>query len=177
MKSLSGSAVFSPCGQYRYLLTRQLREQACDGQAKIVTFIMLNPSTADATRNDPTIRKCIGFAHRWHCDTLQVLNIFAVRATLPREMKRAADPIGPDNLEWFARALSTGTSTHYLVTHHLVICAWGVHGAHRGQDRAILRWLDAQGIAPFALGTTRHGHPRHPLYAPYSTSPVPYSLL
>src|SRR5215213_9378089 len=101
---LTGSALFSACGRYRYLLTRQLGEGAL-GQAKMATFIMLNPSTADATRNDPTIRKCIGFAQRWQCDTLQVLNLFAVRATLPRDMKRADDPVGPDNLDWFAQAI------------------------------------------------------------------------
>jgi hypothetical protein len=168
---MDDSAIFSACGQYRYLLTRHLSDPNASAPGKVATFIMLNPSTADATRNDPTIRKCIGFARRWQCDTLQVLNLFAVRATDPRQMKCAADPVGPDNLHWFARALTPGTSTN-----HLVICAWGVHGAHRGQDRAILRWLDQQGIAPLTLGYTRHRHPRHPLYAPYATGLVEYEM-
>jgi hypothetical protein len=100
---------------------------------------------------------------------MQVLNLFAVRATLPQEMKRIANPVGPDNLEWFARALAPGTAAT-----HLVICAWGVHGAHLGQDRIILCWLNEQGIAPLALGFTRGGHPRHPLYLPYSAGLVGY---
>src|SRR3954462_13242745 len=91
-----GGAIFSACGRYRYLLTRQLGEGSVGQEKKVATFIMLNPSTADATRNDPTIRKCIGFAQRWQCERLQVLNLFAVRATLPRDMKRADEPIGSD---------------------------------------------------------------------------------
>jgi hypothetical protein len=151
-----------------------LCDDALDSEAphesgKMATFIMLNPSTADAGRDDPTIRKCSGFARRWQCDTLQVLNLFAVRATDPREMKRAADPVGPDNLHWFARTLPTGPSAT-----HLVICAWGVHGAHRGQDRLVLEWLAAHNIRPLALGYTRHDHPRHPLYMPYSAALVSY---
>jgi hypothetical protein len=102
---------------------------------------------------------------------MQVLNLFAVRATLPHEMKRAADPVGPDNLKWFAHALAPGTAAT-----HLVVCAWGVHGAHFGQDRAILHWLDEQGITPLALGFTRGGYPRHPLYLPYSTGLVGFGV-
>jgi hypothetical protein len=181
MRAVSGSAVFSTCGQYRYLLTRhlsaslgntsQVEEQdiaRCGAEAKIATFIMLNPSTADATRNDPTIRRCIGFALRWQCDLLQVLNLFALRATQPNDMKRASDPVGPDNLRWFERVLAKDTAAN-----HLVVCAWGVHGAHRGQDQIVLRWLKDQGITPLALGCTRDGHPRHPLYAPYSARLIP----
>lgn len=174
-KSSIGSAIFSPCGRYRYLLTRHLcREYKGDQvgkRGKVATFIMLNPSTADAARNDPTIRKCIGFAQRWQCETLQVLNLFAVRATLPRIMKRAADPIGPENLHWFTCAL-----TAHAVDDHLVVCAWGVHGAHLGQDRAMLSWLTEQGIAPLTLGLTRDGHPRHPLYVPYTAELVAYGV-
>lgn len=176
-KVMSGSAVFSACGDYRYLLTRRLSDPHCNDDSpnehgKLATFIMLNPSTADATRNDPTIRKCIGFARRWQCDTLQVLNLFAVRATLPHDMKRATDPVGPENLHWFAHALTPSTTTT-----HLIICAWGVHGAHRGQDRAILRWLNEQDIVPLALGLTQGGHPRHPLYVPYSVGLVEYTRI
>jgi hypothetical protein len=167
--ALSGSAIFSACGHYRYLLTRQFGEPAPDDPTspKVATFIMLNPSTADATHNDPTIRKCIGFARRWQCHTLQVLNLFAVRATLPRAMKRATEPIGPENLQWFTHALTANPSGE-----HLIVCAWGVHGVHLSQDRAILRWLQEQKIAPLALGFTRDGHPRHPLYVRYSTELV-----
>jgi hypothetical protein len=160
-----GSAIFSPCGQYRYLLTRRISEQET-----MATFVMLNPSTADATRDDPTIRKCTGFARRWQCGRLQVLNLFALRATLPEAIKRAADPVGPDNLSWFARVI------HAETTHpELVVCAWGVHGTFKGQDRVVLGWLKEMGVRAFALGLTREGHPRHPLYVPYATDLVQYT--
>ena len=132
---------------------------------------MLNPSVADATRNDPTIRKCIGFARRWQCDALQVLNLFAIRATLPRDMKRAADPVGRENLNWFTQAL-----THRTPETNLAICAWGVHGTHHHQNQTIIDWLHAHDILPYTLGLTREGHPRHPLYVPYTTRLVVYEL-
>lgn len=169
----TGSAVFSTCGQYRYLLTRRLSEYNIEGGIecdKVATFIMLNPSTADATRNDPTIRRCIGFAQQWGCGTLQVLNLFAVRATLPQAMKQATDPVGPDNHKWFARTLMAAP-----VESHVVVCAWGVHGAFRGQDRVVLGWLHELGITSFALGITLEGHPRHPLYLPYLTGLMQYT--
>jgi hypothetical protein len=166
IRTLPGSAIFSECGRYRYLLTRRLGERAGLHDEKRATFIMLNPSTADATHNDPTIRKCIGFAQRWQCDTLQVLNLFAVRATHPHEMKRAPDPIGPDNLHWFAQALSSNTTN---AAGHVIICAWGVHGAFLGQDQVVLGWLKDLGVNTFTLGFTKEGHPRHPLYVRYST--------
>lgn len=173
MVGVTGSAIFSTCGQYRYLLTRRLcahDSQSMRAQDKVATMIMLNPSTADATRNDPTIRRCIGFAQQWGCGTLQVLNLFAVRATLPQAMKEAADPVGPDNYKWFAQTLMAAP-----VELHVVVCAWGVHGAFRGQDRVVLGWLHELGITSFALGTTREGHPRHPLYLPYSTGLMQYT--
>jgi hypothetical protein len=169
----AGSAVFSACGQYRYLLTRRLTENGSEHGCepnKMATFIMLNPSTADATRNDPTIRRCIGFAQQWACGTLQVLNLFAVRATLPQTMKQTDDPVGPENQQWFERVLRAAP-----VDSHIVVCAWGVHGAFRGQDRVVLGWLRELGIASFALGVTRDGHPCHPLYLPYSAELVQYT--
>lgn len=90
--AFSGDAVFSPCQRYRYWLERRFSEG--DGTA---VFVMLNPSTATAETNDPTIRRCIGFARSWGCDYLVVVNIFAFRATDPKVMKAEADPVGSDN--------------------------------------------------------------------------------
>src|SRR3954454_15761859 len=101
--SLEQNAVISACGRYRYLLSRQVGPGL-----RTATFIMLNPSTADATNDDPTIRRCIGFARQWGCGRLAVLNLFAVRATDPAEMKRADDPVGPENRDWFDRHLLEG---------------------------------------------------------------------
>jgi hypothetical protein len=129
---------------------------------------MLNPSTADATNDDPTIRRCIGFARHWGCGRLVVLNLFAVRATDPADMKRADDPVGPENRDWFDRTLRDSHGGP-------VVCAWGVHGAYMEQDLTVLGWLDRVGVEPLALGVTREGHPKHPLYLPYSAALVPFA--
>ena len=163
--TLEDNAVVSACGRYRYLLTRQVGPGS-----RTATFIMLNPSTADAANDDPTIRRCIGFSRQWGCDRLLVLNLFAFRATDPAVMKRAEDPVGPENREWFFRALSNSPGC-------LAVCAWGVHGEHWGQDRTVLGWLSEAGVTPVALGVTRDGHPRHPLYLPKRAEMVPLDVV
>src|SRR4051812_26865304 len=110
---LEQNAVISACGRYRYLLTRQVGPGP-----RAATFIMLNPSTADATKDDPTIRRCIGFARQWGCGRLSVLNLFAFRATDPAAMKRADDPVGPENKDWFERILTDAGEGR-------VVCGWG----------------------------------------------------
>jgi hypothetical protein len=155
------NAVISPDGRYRYLLTRRV-----SAARDTVTFIMLNPSTADATLDDPTIRRCIGFSRRWRCGVLQVVNLFAFRTSDPGCLKTVADPVGPENLRWILR--SVDRAEHSRVR-PIVVCAWGVHGRHRNQDLAILRLLKRRTIRLVALGRTKDGHPRHPLYAPYSS--------
>jgi hypothetical protein len=149
-------AVISACGRYRYVLTRRL-----GGARRTATFILLNPSTADAMRDDPTIRRCLDFARRWRCGRLVVLNLFALRATNPAELKRAPDPVGPDNAVWFAELLRECDPGP-------VVCGWGVHGALLGQDEVVLTWMADAAVRPRALGVTAAGHPRHPLYVPYS---------
>jgi hypothetical protein len=163
MLTLEHTAVISDCGRYRYILTRQSGPGEC-----AATFIMLNPSTADAVTDDPTIRRCIGFAGHWGCSRLVVLNLFAVRATEPRNMKQSDDPVGPENKSWFERALK---APHYGP----VVCAWGIHGNHIEQDRIVLDWLESKGIQPQALGITRAGHPKHPLYLPSTAQPIPFA--
>ena len=96
----AGAAVLSPCGAYRYLLTRRFGPGK-----KLATFVMLNPSTADAERDDATIRKCVGFARSWGCAGLQVVNLFAFRATDPTDLRMADDPVGPENDVWLGRAI------------------------------------------------------------------------
>src|SRR5262245_44648837 len=95
------NAVISNCGRYRHVLTRQVGPGT-----RTATFILLNPSTADARVNDPTIRRVIGFTRQWGYDRLTVLNLFAVRATDPADLKRADDPVGPENKAWFEKVLA-----------------------------------------------------------------------
>jgi hypothetical protein len=116
---------------------------------------LLNPSQADETRDDPTIRQCRARARQAGLAGLIVWNLFAFRATLPADLRRAADPVGPDNDAAIALALALSSRT---------ILAWGNHGAHLGRDRAVLARCAGADLA--VLGLTDAGQPRHPLYLP-----------
>jgi hypothetical protein len=156
-------ACFSPCRRYRYTLFRDLGMRG-----PTLTVVMLNPSTADAVKDDPTIRRVIGYAQAWGNGALQVLNLFAFRATDPREMMTAADPVGPDNDEHLTRELLLAKSDQ-----RFVLAAWGTHGGHRSRDFHVLHKL-VDGVEWRCLGRTHHGYPRHPLYTPKSQSAMPF---
>lgn len=152
----NSGAEFSPCRTYRYSLYRNWDWQ---GYANCVMFLMLNPSTADHTENDPTIRRCIGFAKSWGYGGLVVCNLFAFRATNPAEMLAAVDPIGPGNDETLA----------YQRTHvGLIVAAWGSHGTHQSRGEAIKSVI---GRRLDCLGLTKQGQPKHPLYLAADTQP------
>jgi hypothetical protein len=142
------TAEFSPCRRYRYALFRTWGAQ----REGAVMFVGLNPSTADETTNDPTVRRCIGFATRWGYGGLIMTNAFAYRATDPKEMKAAAEPVGPDTDEWLKRLAPQAAA---------IVVAWGVHGAHRERDKAVLKVLEPWPL--LCLGRTKAGQPRHPL--------------
>lgn len=147
-----GSAVFSADLQYRYRLTRRL-EGGLAGFGAKVAFVMLNPSTADESVDDPTIRRCVGFANRWGAGTLLVVNLFALRATDPDVLLEHPDPVGEFNDEVIARTLDEADVT---------VAAWGAHRAAGARARELERQLTIAGVV--ALGTTADGWPRHPLY-------------
>jgi hypothetical protein len=149
----SRTAILSLCGTYRYLLTR-----TWDANRSPACWVMLNPSTADATQDDPTIRRCVGFARDWGCGGIVVVNLFAFRATDPAALRTAPDPIGPDNDNHIRRAVTIGGAT--------VVCAWGAHGTLLGRGRSVADLIRSLGVVPQCLGTTRDGQPRHPLYVP-----------
>lgn len=144
-------------GIYRYRLWREV-DPAGKGT---VTFIMLNPSTADASADDPTIRKCLGFANMWGFATLEVCNLFALRATDPDALKPHSDPVGPRNDEFLQQAATNSG---------LIIAAWGTKGALRGREKAVAGLFKEL----HCLRTTKAGHPEHPLYLPYSLKPAPW---
>lgn len=165
---LTRGATFSACGEYRYDLTRRLA-----GGEGAVVFVMLNPSTADAFEEDPTVRRCVGFAHDWGYASLRVLNIFALRSTDPRGLRQCIDPVGPLNDEYLRRYCAPDKALR-------VVAAWGTHGAYleRGaRALAILREArgDAGGLC--ALTWTKEGHPGHPLYAKGDCVPLPVGPL
>lgn len=149
-------ATFSSCQSYRYSL---LREWSAT-QNKVL-FIGLNPSTADATIDDPTIRRCIGFARSWGFGGLYMGNLFAFRSTDPRGLFSASDPVGPDN---------DATLLELAGVVRLVVAAWGNHGAYLGQAshvRSLFRSLSV-------LKLNRSGQPAHPLYLKKGLSPTPW---
>jgi hypothetical protein len=151
-------AEFSECRTYRYVLWRRW---AWDGYANQVLFIGLNPSTADEIQDDPTVRRCIQFAKDWGYNGMLMMNAFAFRATNPKDMKTAPDPVGPGNDEALAyRRTQAG----------LVIAAWGAHCPDK-REREV-RQSVAKPI--HCLGLTKHGKPKHPLYLKADTMPVPY---
>lgn len=145
--------------------------KATQGEPLSCVFVMLNPSTADGEQDDPTIRRCIAFAKREKFDRLEVVNLFAHRATDPRELlalNHDDDPVGVENERQIAKAIEDAG---------LIICAWGVHGQHLGQDETALGWIDShneRGAAVVALGLTKDGHPKHPLYLRADSSLVPF---
>ena len=144
-------ALISECGQYRYWLRRQWTDIT---KPKTVVFIGVNPSTADATEDDPTIRRCIKFSQRWGGDALLMLNLFAFRATDPNDMKaQGPAAVGPENNRFL---------TEFTGTSFLTVAAWGVNGEFRQRDQRVVQMLDDGNL--FCLGFTKDGHPRHPLY-------------
>lgn len=164
-------AVLSACERYRYVLWREIPDQ----YGPPCVFVMLNPSTADASENDPTIRRCIGFARSWGCRRLYVINLFAYRATKPDGMKAARDPVGMKNKEWIDQIVEYATTNPDPdMPQGPIVCAWGNHGSYQAQDEQTLGWLDALGVDPVCLGITKDGHPKHPLYLKADTKPQPF---
>lgn len=159
------TAVISACGQYRYRLTRRLTEPPVLFPHRFV-LCMLNPSTADAELDDPTIRRCKGFALRERRDELVVVNLYALRSTDPRGLWQHADPVGPEN---DAAIIAAARSTRAGV-----VCAWG---AHARLDRVVevVKLLRRIGVPLLCLGTTKDGHPRHPLMLPNDVPLQPYA--
>lgn len=154
---MNGSAVFEL--DYRYYLSRRW----ADGGR--VCWIMLNPSTADAERDDPTIRRCIGFSRDWGYGGLSVVNLFALIATDPYELRQHPTPIGTETDRYIDSAVTDAD---------LVVAAWGNHGALFGRGYEVALRV------PFGrlnvLGMTSKGQPSHPLYLPKTTRPVPWFI-
>ncbi len=148
--------IFSPTRKYRYVLWRRWQPGS-----KSLAVIGLNPSTADEVIDDPTIRRCIGFAKSWGFDALCMLNLFAFRATDPAVMAVQSDPIGPENDKFIVAATQAASMT---------LAAWGTHGSFMGRGEQVLRLIPSV----HCLGITKHGFPKHPLYIKGDTQPISY---
>jgi hypothetical protein len=151
------SAVISNCGKYRYSLKRDISNYTLGK----VTFIMLNPSTADASLDDPTIRRCIGYAKDWMMSKLEVVNLYAYRATDPKELWKVEDPVGEDNNLYIQNALYTSD---------LVVCAWGNNAKldRVGEVIGIIKEF----TTPHYLELSKTGQPKHPLYLKKELQPT-----
>lgn len=150
---MTSSAIFSPCRRYRYDLIRTWYGMFTKESHAV--FIGLNPSTADETQDDPTVRRCIRYAKAWGHSGMHMLNIFAYRATDPKDMLMQDDPTGPSNDD-VIRMICGLPSTS------VVIAAWGIHGSHMDRGRQVASML--QNLR--CLRMTKDGHPAHPLYLP-----------
>lgn len=154
LSTVAKNAVLSECGTFRYFLTR-----VWNTQLPLMVFLMLNPSTADAEVDDPTIRRCMGFARRDGYGGIIVVNLFSFRSPSPAAMKEIEDPIGPDNELWLQRAF-----TYALYAKADAVAAWGVDGRHRDRDYEVVKMAESIGLELKCLGKTKGGDPRHPLY-------------
>ncbi len=142
-------AVIDPTGVYRYSLWREWNPDAAP-----ITFIMLNPSRADATNDDPTIRRCINLASSWGYGYLEVVNLFGYRTSHPQQLKQVDDPVGADNDRYLKQAASQ-TQT--------IVLAWGNEGTFKKRNQTVLQQL-ANFCPLYCLGITKKLQPRHPLY-------------
>ena len=149
---MTGDAVISECGQYRYFLQRP--SEIANPDTGPAVFLMLNPSTADATVDDPTIRRCRSFAKRWGCAGIIVVNLFAYRSTDPKGLRSAIDPIGPENDEHLMNVALRGD----------IVCAWGGNAPENRVKEVVALLKKFKRCRLLCLGTTTTGAPRHPLY-------------
>jgi hypothetical protein len=152
------SARFSPCRRYRYELWRIWKETG----VRYCMFIGLNPSTADETTDDPTIRRCIAFAKAWGYDGLCMTNLFALRATDPKVMKADPNPTGDLDNDLTLLELASKAS--------VVIAAWGKDGKHLERDKDVIRLLPPL----HCLKLNKDGTPAHPLYLRSDLKPIPF---
>ena len=154
----TNGAAFSVCRTWRYALWRRWNTGlSCD----MVAFVGLNPSYADESINDPTIRRCINFAKDWGFEGIYMLNAYAFRATDPRNMKAASNPVGPKN-DQLLRYYSGKAIT--------IVACWG---AHCEPKREVVV-CEVIGKLVMSLGTTKNGRPKHPLYLRADTKPEPF---
>lgn len=163
---LWSTALISPDGVYRYRLRRQW-----DYSGTLCCWVMLNPSTADASTDDPTIRRCIAFSRGWGYGGIVVVNLYGLRSMNPRQLRVHHDPVGPDNDAHIAELVRES---------EMVMCAWGAHPVAQRRDRTgkVIKLIRRCKACPEVrcLGLTQDGAPRHPLYVRSDVSSMPFPV-
>lgn len=154
-------AQFSRCRKWRYLLWRRW------ASGPVANFLMLNPSTADEVKLDPSCARARAYAERWGCGALIVTNLFGWRATDPDEMKAVRDPVGRGN---DAAILATARAAG------VVVCAWGNHGRHQRRSEHVRAYLRTAGVRLYVLRLNGSGEPAHPLYLPGALQARPWRV-
>lgn len=149
MNYISSDAKISENEIYRYFLKRKWLDND-----KVMTYIMLNPSKADALKDDPTIRKCVKLAMREECGSIYVVNLFALRSSKPAELYVNNDPVGPENNFWINKIVKQS---------QIIVAAWGNHGHFLNRDIEVLNILKSLGLKLYCLGLNKNGSPKHPL--------------
>jgi hypothetical protein len=147
---------------YRYELTRHW---AASDNPSMLTVVMLNPSIADATHDDPTIRRCMGLAKAAGAEGLRVVNLYALRSTDPDALANADDPIGPMNDEYILAAARDSER---------MVAAWGAHPVAAGRADVVYDMLRKADVVLACWGITKDGHPRHPLHVRNSAQLQPW---
>jgi hypothetical protein len=153
-------AKFSQCRKWRYLLWRRWAE------GPVANFLMLNPSTADEVKLDPSCTRARNYAGQWRFGALVVTNLFGWRATDPGDMKAAREPVGRGNDKAILAAARSAD---------LVVCAWGNHGLHLERSRYVADYLCKAGVKLHVLRMNGCGEPAHPLYLPGKLQPAPWN--
>jgi len=156
MEYSSTACKYSACKHYRYLLSRSWQQ----GAGRVV-FIGLNPSTADAVNDDPTIKRCVDYAARWGFAHMDMVNLFSFRATQPELLMAAKNPVGPCNDSWLDKSIARSD---------LAIACWGNHGSYLNRSSLI----NDRYPQLLCLKTTARSQPAHPLYLSAALLPRPY---
>lgn len=159
-------AIFSDDRMYRYILTR-----TWDTTKPYIIFVGLNPSTADETEDDNTIKKLVRYSKRWGYGGIIMTNIFAFRATQPKDMKKAEDPIGPDNDRYLCNIISSGQAT-------TVVAMWGNHGVYKQRGERVKQLLNEMEFKGYinlkCFEISKQGQPKHPLFLSETLDPISF---
>ncbi len=164
-QKINKGATISKCGKYRWHLWRNLHDKEYF-RRKTCLFIMLNPSTANADEDDPTIRRCMGFANHWGYDRLEVVNLFSWRETDSKKLiEPSFDCWGEKHWEYFDESIRNAG---------LIICAWGSHPWAKDVARYAIMRIKKAGKKPMCLKINNNGAPGHPLYLKKDLPPIVY---
>ena len=158
MNYFRAGAAFSKCGHYRYSVWR-----SWEPGSGSVLFIGLNPSTADASKDDPTLTRCVHFAQSWGFGSVSIVNLFAYRTTYPNVLLQVKKPVGPKNDLWIRKLVTQSD---------IVIAAWGNAGSINDRSKVVLDLIPV----PHCLKVNRTGAPSHPLYLPKTCRPIRFPL-